>query len=97
MACILLAIVDVYLADFAESSEGTRTGEIVDQIMTGSSILARVWQTVVDVEFAVLTLKTFSALTLVSPNKIFAYCAVLARGGITFVDFFLAVRASVSF
>lgn len=65
MTRVLLAVIDVDLADLAESTEGTGTREIVDEIVACSSVLARVGETVVHVQFAVLALESFSTLALV--------------------------------
>lgn len=64
--------------------------------MTSTTVLTRIWSAVVDVEFAILTLETFGALTLVRANEVLAGCAILTWRRVTLVYLFLTIRASVT-
>lgn len=64
--------------------------------MARSSVLARVWQAVIYVELAVLSLEALGTLALVGPDQVLADSSVLARGGLALVDLLLAVGAGVA-
>lgn len=59
------AVVRVDLAQHSERSRWTRALVVVDQIVADTSVAARVWLALVDVEFAVLTLEALLADALV--------------------------------
>lgn len=80
MAGVLLAVVDVNLADFTQSTERAGTRKVVDQVVAGSSVLTWVGQAVVDVQFAVLSLESFGTMALVSADEVFANSTVSTRG-----------------
>lgn len=74
----------------------TSASEVVNEIITDTIVLARIWFTIIDIEFAVLALISFWADALVSANEIFAGGSILARIGSTLINFFLAVTSLVS-
>lgn len=58
-------VVDVDFAYETKSTGWTGACKIVDQIVTGTTILAGIRSAVVDVEFAILTLEALGALALI--------------------------------
>lgn len=64
--------------------------------MTESIVLTRIWVTVINVEFTILSLKTWRADTLIGPNEISAGSSILAGLAQTFIDFLLAIASKVS-
>lgn len=71
--------------------------ELVDQVVAGSSVLAGIGITIVDVEFAVAPLVAFGTGALVGSNQIFAGGSILTGVSQAFVDFILTVAAVISF
>lgn len=90
------AVINVNFAYKTKSTGWTGTCKVVDQIMTSTTVLTRIWSAVVNVEFAILTLETLGAMTLVRANEVLAGCSVLTWSRITLVYLFLTVRASVT-
>lgn len=65
MARVGSAIIDVDLADVAESSGRTGTDKAVDQIVASTAVLAWIGLAIVDVKFTILALETVGTLTRV--------------------------------
>lgn len=65
--------------------------------MAHAVILARVWVTIVDVEFTILALEPWWAGALVGSNQVFASGSVLTRLRKTFVDLILTIGSVVPF
>lgn len=89
-------VVDVDFAYKTKSAGWTGTCEVVDQIVTGTTVLAGIWLAIIDVEFAVLTLETLGTLALIRTDEIFARCTILTWRRVAFIYLFLTVRAGVT-
>ena len=81
MASSIETFIDIDLAKYTKSSMRARTSELINQVVAGSSMLARVGITIIDVEFTISTLVTFRTGALVGANQIFACGSILARVG----------------
>lgn len=90
------AIVNVDLAYETKSAGWTGACKVVDQIVTSTTVLARIWSAVIDVEFAVLSLEALGALALVRSDEILAGSAVLTWRRVALVYLLLAVGAGVT-
>lgn len=64
--------------------------------MTCTTVLAWIWSAIVHVQFTILSLKAFGALTGIGADKVFTGSTILTRGRFAFVDLFLAVRACIT-
>lgn len=73
-----VTLVDVDLTELTFSAVGTRTTEVVDQIVAETVVLTRVGFAVINVELTILPLETWWACTLVGSNKIPTCRSVLA-------------------
>lgn len=65
--------------------------------MAGATILARIAHTIVDVQFAVLSLESNRTLTVVGTDHISTGGSVLTRCRVTFVDLDAAVATGIAF
>lgn len=90
------AVIDVDFAYETKSSGWTGACKVVDQIVTGTTILTGIRSAVVDVELAILTLEAFGALALVRADKVFAGCTVLTWRRVALVYLLLTVRTGVT-
>lgn len=68
MTCTFKALVDIDFAQGSHSSMAARACKLVDQVVTGASISTGVRVAVVDIVFAVESLKSFWAVTGVLAN-----------------------------
>lgn len=97
MASFRFAVIFVDLTKKPYCSRRAGAAESTYQVVTSTTILAWIWLAVVDVDFAILSVKTFLADTFVGADQVTTNATIHARGGFALVDLFLAVRTSVSF
>lgn len=65
--------------------------------MAGATILARIAHTIVDIQFAILSLKSNRALTVVRADHVSTGGSILTRCRVAFVDLDGAIAAGVAF
>lgn len=96
MTCSDHAVLHVNLAENTESTRWAGAAKVADQIVTGAAILTRIQPAVIDVQFTILSLEAFRALTLIGTHQILTNSPVLTRSRVAFVDFFLTIRTRVA-
>lgn len=78
MTSSFVAFIEILLAQLSDSSRRAGAGEIVDKIIAGSSISARIRSTIVDIVFALSSLESWRTGTAEVSLQIVACCAVVA-------------------
>jgi len=90
------AVIFVDLTDDANGAGRTAAAEVHHAVVAGATILAGIRGTIVDVQFAVLTLEALTTAALVGTNEIPAGSAILTWLRLALVDLLLAVAARIS-
>lgn len=96
MTSVRRTVVQVDVTNYSQCSGWAAADKLLDHVVTGAAILARIRLAIINVEFTVLTLEALRTNALVIADLVLARAAILTRRRFAFVHLGRTIRSRVA-